>query len=128
MRPGPATTSPRCCPRAGPGPRAPDTLTARGNLARFTGEAGDAARARDQFAALLPIRERVLGAEHPDTLATRSNLAHWTSEAEPVNVRGEESKPGSGAGRSTSEWVRCLDQEDGALNWQDGCGIYQRCL
>ncbi len=38
--------------------------------------AGDAAGARDQYAALLPISERVLGAEHPDTLATRNNLAH----------------------------------------------------
>ena len=40
----------------------PDTLAARGNLAYFTGAAGDAAGARDQFAALLPISERVLGA------------------------------------------------------------------
>ena len=31
--------------------------------------------ARDQYAALLPIRERVLGPEHPDTLTTRANLA-----------------------------------------------------
>jgi DNA-binding CsgD family transcriptional regulator len=37
--------------------------------------------ARDQFAALLPIREQVLGTEHPDTLATRYNLARWTGEA-----------------------------------------------
>ena len=37
------------------GPEHPDTLTARGNLALWTGEAGDAAGARDQFAALLPI-------------------------------------------------------------------------
>ena len=39
------------------------------------------AAARDQFAALLPVRERVLGREHPDTLATRANLARWTGEA-----------------------------------------------
>ena len=56
----------------------PDTLTARANLADWTGEAGDAAGARDQFAALLPIRERVSGAEHPRTLTTRANLARWT--------------------------------------------------
>jgi Tetratricopeptide repeat len=37
--------------------------------------------ARDQFAALLPIRERVVGAEHPHTLADRANLARWTREA-----------------------------------------------
>ena len=63
------------------GPEHPDTLTARHNLARWTGEAGDAAAARDQFAALLPVRERVLGPEHPDTLTARGNLAYWTGEA-----------------------------------------------
>ena len=63
------------------GPEHPDTLTARHNLALWTGEAGDAAGARDQFAALLPIRERVLGPEHPDTLITRRELARWTGEA-----------------------------------------------
>jgi hypothetical protein len=44
----------------------------------MTGAVGDAAGARDQFAALLPVIERVLGAEHPGTLTTRANLAHWT--------------------------------------------------
>jgi hypothetical protein len=53
----------------------------RRNLAFWTGEAGDAAGARDQFAALLPVRERVSGSEHRDTLAARANLAHWTREA-----------------------------------------------
>jgi hypothetical protein len=33
-----------------------------------------------QYAALLPICERVLGAEHPDTLATRASLDDWTGE------------------------------------------------
>jgi hypothetical protein len=42
---------------------------------------GDAAGARDQFAALLPIRERVSGAEHPETLTVRKNLAYWTGQA-----------------------------------------------
>ena len=55
--------------------------TARANLASWTGEAGHAAGARNQFAALLPTRERVLGTEHPDTLTTRGNLAYWTREA-----------------------------------------------
>jgi hypothetical protein len=63
------------------GPEHPRTLTARQSLAYWTGEAGDAAGARDQFAALLPIRERVQGPEHPDTLNTRANLAHWTGRA-----------------------------------------------
>jgi hypothetical protein len=35
----------------------------------------------DLFAALLPVRERVLGAGHPDTLTTRHHLAHWTTQA-----------------------------------------------
>ena len=59
----------------------PDTLAARGNLASWTGQAGDAAAARDQFAALLPVLERVSGAEHPETLAARANLASWTGQA-----------------------------------------------
>ena len=41
------------------GPEHPDTLTNRHNLANFTGYAGDAPAARDQFAALLRVRERV---------------------------------------------------------------------
>jgi hypothetical protein len=35
----------------------------------------------DQFAALLPLRERVSGAKHPHTLNARANLAHWTGQA-----------------------------------------------
>ena len=48
----------------------------------WTGEAGDTAGARDQLAALLPIRERVLGPEHPGTLAARHNLTYWTGLAD----------------------------------------------
>jgi hypothetical protein len=59
----------------------PDTLGTRANLAYWTGMTGDAAGARDQYAALLPVRERVQGAEHPGTLTTRANLAHWTGRA-----------------------------------------------
>jgi tetratricopeptide repeat protein len=64
------------------GPELPGTLWTRGNLARWTGEAGDAAGARDQYAVLLPIEERVLGPEHPDTLTTRGNLTYWTRRAD----------------------------------------------
>jgi Domain of unknown function (DUF4062)/Tetratricopeptide repeat len=63
------------------GPEHPETLAARRDLAGWTGRAGDAAGARDQFAALLPIIERVLRPEHPDTLVTRHELAVWTGEA-----------------------------------------------
>ena len=63
------------------GPEHPATLAARACVAIWSGEAGDAARARDLFAALLSAYERVLGAEHPDTLTTRHNLATWTGRA-----------------------------------------------
>jgi hypothetical protein len=63
------------------GPEHQDTLAARSSLARWTGEVGDAAAARDQFTTLQPVFERVLGPEHPDTLAARGNLARWTGEA-----------------------------------------------
>ena len=59
----------------------PHTLSARGNLAYWTGRAGDAAGAQDQYVALVPVYERVLGAEHPDTLTVRGNLARWTGRA-----------------------------------------------
>ena len=63
------------------GPGHPDTLITRANLARWTGEAGDAAGARDQYAALLPVRERLQGPQHPDTLSEHANLAYWTAKA-----------------------------------------------
>ena len=51
----------------GPGPEHPGALAARSELAYSMGQAGDPAAARDEFAALLPVAERVLGPEHPDT-------------------------------------------------------------
>jgi hypothetical protein len=63
------------------GPEHPRTLNTRASLARWTGEAGHAAGARDQFAALLPTTERVLGVEHPQTLIARASFASWTGEA-----------------------------------------------
>jgi Tetratricopeptide repeat len=59
----------------------PRTLAARHNFAHWTGMAGDPAAARDLFAALLPIRDRVSGPEHLDTLNDRFELARWTGEA-----------------------------------------------
>ena len=63
------------------GPDHPDTLTTRNNIARWTGEAGDAREALRLFAELLPDMERVLGHDHPDTLMTRHNIALWTGES-----------------------------------------------
>jgi hypothetical protein len=67
--------------RADHGSEHPITLVARAGVAYWTGMAGDAAGARDQYAVLLPIHERVLGHEHLDTLIVRGNLARWTGEA-----------------------------------------------
>jgi tetratricopeptide repeat protein len=64
------------------GPEHPETLITRSQLARWTGEAGDAAGARDQVAALLPILERVLGPGHPNILSAEANLAYWTRQAD----------------------------------------------
>src|SRR5690242_13923970 len=63
------------------GPEHPGVLASRSEMAYSAGQAGDAAGARDQFAALLPVAERVLGPEHPDTLAARASLAYWTGQA-----------------------------------------------
>jgi Tetratricopeptide repeat len=63
------------------GPEHLDILVARHNLARWAGDAGDAAGARDQFAALLPIEKRILGPEHTMTINTRHTLAHYIGAA-----------------------------------------------
>ena len=50
----------------------------------------DAAGARDQFAALLPVFERILGPEHPDTLYIRHSVARWTGQAgDPAGARDQ---------------------------------------
>jgi Tetratricopeptide repeat len=59
----------------------PYALIMRGNIARWTGEAGNPAVARDLYAELLPAYERVMGAEHPDTLDIHTKLTHWTELA-----------------------------------------------
>jgi hypothetical protein len=63
------------------GPEHPGALAARSDLAYSIGQAGDAGAARDQFAALLLVRERVCGPEHAETLAVWYQLAHWTALA-----------------------------------------------
>ncbi|MEV6301864.1 tetratricopeptide repeat protein [Actinoplanes sp. NPDC051861] len=63
------------------GPDHPDTLAARHNVARWQGEAGDAAGAAAAYEQLLADSLRVLGADHPYTLSTRGNLARWRGEA-----------------------------------------------
>jgi hypothetical protein len=63
------------------GPDHPDTLAARGNLARWRGEAGDAAGAAGATEELLADYRRVLGPDHPQTLTVRGELARWRGEA-----------------------------------------------
>ena len=38
--------------------------------------------ARDQYAELLPLHERILGSQHRQTLTVRRHLARWTRQAE----------------------------------------------
>ena len=64
------STTPETVP---PACTSPWTLT-------WTGKAGDTIAARDLFAALLPIWERVSGAKHPATLIARRNLAYWNEQ------------------------------------------------
>ncbi|MER7841927.1 tetratricopeptide repeat protein [Streptomyces sp. NPDC096040] len=59
----------------------PDTLSARGNLARWRGQAGDPAGAAAAFAEILEDTVRVLGEDHPSTLVTRGNFAFMRGEA-----------------------------------------------
>ena len=67
-----------------------DNVESLEKRARSTGEAGDPVSARDQYTALLPVYERVLGREHPDTLEVRVNLARWTGEAgDPATARDQ---------------------------------------
>ncbi|MET7796890.1 tetratricopeptide repeat protein [Streptomyces decoyicus] len=62
------------------GPDHPITLTLRGELLRFRGEAGDAAGAATAFAELLEDMVRVLGDDHAFTLTTRHDLARFRGE------------------------------------------------
>ncbi|GAA3199346.1 FxSxx-COOH system tetratricopeptide repeat protein [Dactylosporangium siamense] len=63
------------------GPDHPDTLTTRGNLARWRDRAGDPAGAGTALAQLLDDYLRVLGPDHPDTLLTRRHLAYSRGRA-----------------------------------------------
>jgi len=66
----------------------PHALTARKltsdgmrQLAEYLGASGSYSAARDLYAELLPVCERIVGPEHPDTLTTRHDLARWTGLA-----------------------------------------------
>jgi tetratricopeptide repeat protein/NB-ARC domain-containing protein len=59
----------------------PDTLTAQHRCARWMGQAGGSAGARNILADLLATRMRVSSPTHPDTLFVASDLARWTGWA-----------------------------------------------
>jgi hypothetical protein len=63
------------------GPRHPDTLNTRQNIAGWTGRSRDPAEAARLYQSLLADQEAALGPRHPDTLATRAELAAWTSKS-----------------------------------------------
>jgi hypothetical protein len=60
------------------GPNHPDTLTARYQIAYFTGEAGRHYEALALYRALLADQERSLGPDHPNTLTARYQIAYFT--------------------------------------------------
>jgi hypothetical protein len=58
----------------------PNTLTTRNNVAVWTGQTGDRARALRLSRELLPDRIRVLGPDHRDTMSTRNVIAFRTGD------------------------------------------------
>ena len=93
------------------GPQAPETLTARYNLARMYENGGQSAVARDLYQSLLKIQEQVLGTNHQDTLATRERLAQLASAPSAGAARAPQSDaPGAGTG-STPTDKAALNQE-----------------
>jgi hypothetical protein len=58
------------------GPRHPDTLVSRREVAVGLGRLGRWADALTQYRGVAAARDRVLGASHPDALAGRDDEAH----------------------------------------------------
>jgi hypothetical protein len=67
------------------GSKHPDTLRTRAEIARWTGEAGNAREALRLHEELLPIQATELLPQHRDVLRTRNDLAHWTGHAGDVH-------------------------------------------
>jgi Tetratricopeptide repeat len=62
------------------GPRHPDTLITRAQIALFTGETGRPGAALHLYQDLLSDAVGVLGPRHPDTLITRTQIAYYTGQ------------------------------------------------
>jgi hypothetical protein len=86
------------------GPDHWETLSTRGDLARWRGEVGDAAGAATAFAELLTDQLRVLGPDDWETLDTRSSLALSLEEA--GDAAGAATASQSGARNSCGCWAR----------------------
>jgi Tetratricopeptide repeat len=69
------------------GPDHVKTLRAWDGVAYCTGRAGDPAEALEQYAAMLPVFERVHGREHLETLIIRQRIAEWTGAQDPAEAR-----------------------------------------
>ena len=67
--------------RGAQAPEQPASLAKQSEFAYSIGRDKDAAAARDQFAELLLVRQRILGPEHAETLAIWYQLAYWTALA-----------------------------------------------
>ncbi|MFJ8967069.1 tetratricopeptide repeat protein [Lentzea sp. NPDC102401] len=63
------------------GPHHPDVFTARAQVGRAQGHAGDPAAAVQTLRAVVAQQVEVLGTEHPDTLASSQDLARWKGHA-----------------------------------------------
>jgi hypothetical protein len=68
------------------GPDSPYTLHARGELARWIGEAGDPAGAAEALAELVADKMRVLGSDDHRTHDSQRALARWQDQAGPENT------------------------------------------
>src|SRR3712207_7224616 len=63
-----------------------DTLATRHSIARWLGAAGEARRALELGAKLLPDRQRLLGADDPDTLKTRKDRKSTRLNSSHANI------------------------------------------
>jgi hypothetical protein len=55
-------------------------VTARENLARWTGEAGNPTRAQAELTKLLPVRDQISGPDSEATIRTRGRIAYYTAK------------------------------------------------
>jgi hypothetical protein len=74
------------------GPRHPDTLGTRAQIASWTGRTGDGGTALGLYTELLPEQQAMLGAEHPATRRT-ADLIRGFTEGSPDRARSSAADP-----------------------------------